>query len=278
MSTKVVALVALKAPIQRGKQRRADLSHLVYAQATWEWWCAKNKIELLIVDRTAGDKLMPNAPATLLRWFAPAEIMSTRPRGTRVAMVDADTMIRWDTPDFFDHYDNGCLCAGRALNPIWVNETIAAFQPLFPGVVLKASQYFNAGVVLAGYSHCELFSRFGDFCVENFPRLKAIFHESNVGTDQTPLNFMVRRDRKKVCYLHLAFNFLSCFWWPDEAARMAFEETANPDWRRFDAELLASAKPFSFINWGYIWHFSNTLAARERVMAETWRRVRHHYR
>jgi len=262
----------------RGKQRRADLSHVAYARATWEWWCGKNGIEFTIVDRTPGDDLLPTAPATILRWFALAEIIRTRPVGTRVALVDADTMIRWDTPDFFDIYDNAWLCAAPGVNKAWIKDTIAAFQPLFPGVVMKPERYFNAGLVLAGKPQLELFSKFGSFCVERFAEIDKICRASNVGTDQTPLNFMVRREKQKVLFMSFAFNLMYCFGWRDLATRMEFEDNLKPDWRSFRSKALALPNAFDFLNQGYIWHFTNTVAARRRVMAETWKIVRHFYR
>jgi hypothetical protein len=277
MSAKVVVLTALPAPVRRGAERRADLGYLAYSRPTWEWWCARHGIELLLLDRAPATGLPPTAPATILRWFAAAEILRTRPRGTRLAMVDADAMIRWDAPDFFDCYD-GRLGAVRSQNQAWIRESLAAFQPLFPGVVVKPERYFNAGVVLAGKPQLQLLECFGEFCMENLPRLERVFQASNVGTDQTPLNFIIRRERHRVLELPIALNLTFCFGWRDAATRIEFEENPDPDWASFEAKVLAYAKAFAFIEWAYIWHFTNTVASRSRVMAETWRWVQHHYR
>jgi hypothetical protein len=60
--------------------------------------------------------------------------------------------------------------------------------------------------------------------------------------------------------------------------RRQYESGAKPDWSRFERWASASRQAFAFIDWGYLWHFTNTVTARSRAMAETWRRVRQHYR
>ena len=34
---------------------------------------------------------------------------------------------------------------------------------------------------------------------------------------------------------------------------------------------------FDFVEFGYVWHFTNVIALRSFVMRETWRRIRHNY-
>jgi len=38
-----------------------------------------------------------------------------------------------------------------------------------------------------------------------------------------------------------------------------------------------AGRAFDFVEFGYIWHFTNVVALRSLVMGETWRRIRHNY-
>ncbi len=275
MKTKVVAMVAIKGNLTRGAQKRSNLEYLPYARATWEWWCAQRGIEFIVVDQTEGVELLPGAPPTVQRWFAPREIIEARGPETQVAVVDADTMIRWDAPDFFD-LAGEALTAVHGMSMGWAGRSIAAFQHLFPGVALAPEDHFNAGFVVLGARQLEVLSAFGRFYAQHRAELEAIFRSADVGTDQMPLNLVVRREREPVHFLGREFNLLHCFGY-DRPTRLEFEIDPSPDWTTFEQKAFALPLAFAFIETGFIWHFSNTVAARTRVMAETWRRVKGHY-
>lgn len=194
-----------------------------------------------------------------------------------MALVDADTMIRWDAPDFFELCDRS-LAAARGTNPGWIQRSMAAFQPLFPDVSLPIEEYFNAGVVMISSAQLPTISAFMEFCCNNYTELDAIMHGGfgDVGTDQTPLNLFFKREGESIMFLPRVFNLLHCFGYT-EAGRIEFEFNSDPDWTTFPEKVYGEPSAFAFIEAGYIWHFTNTIAARERVMAETWRRVRAFY-
>ena len=73
-------------------------------------------------------------PPTFQRWLAPEAIIGERGEDTVVAIVDADTMVRWDTPDFLEGARG--FSAVKAVSTIWIANSIRAFQPLFPDVSL----------------------------------------------------------------------------------------------------------------------------------------------
>lgn len=269
-------MVALEGGVPRAGHRRDDLAHLPHARAAWEWWCRAKGIDFVLVERLA-DTFPAGTPATFRRWAVPEMLLSQRPAGARVALIDADTMIRWNAPDFFEIHDAG-FCAVRDGSDEWIRTSIAAFRPMFPGVALGPGRYFNAGLVVVGREQLGLLSAFRRFCRSRLEELLATSSSGNFGTDQTALNFMVRRERHPVRWLPPEFNLLHCFGWSDRETKARFESSPDPDWGLFDRVVLGRPGTFDFIDWGYVWHFTNTVAARSRAMAETWRRVRHHYR
>jgi len=116
---------------------------------------------------------------------------------------------------------------------------------------------------------------FLDFSVKNWPRLDAAMASGNVGTDQTPLNFMVKREKEPVFFLPRPFNFVNCFAMPEELSRLG--QGARPDPALFAEKAAAHPWAFDFIELSYIWHFTNVVTMRSLVMGETWRRVQSNY-
>lgn len=271
----VVAMVALPSPIRRGRSVRRDLRHLPYAMASWQSWCKRHGVEFVLVERVDGRLVRPDAPATYQRWFAAGDIVSQRAPGTRLALVDSDTMIRWDAPNLFDHSPAG-LGAVRGKHNGWIRESISAYQNLFPNVVLEVERYFNAGMVVLGSEQLEFLATFCGFYSENDHALEAIALSHDVGTDQTPLNFVAVREHEPVKLLDDRFNMLACFGMPNEELarleRRAFDSTDE-----VSSDVRLRDEWFGFIDKGYIWHFTNTFATRRAVMAETWRRVERNY-
>jgi hypothetical protein len=271
---RIVAMTAIPMNWQRGGQQRGGLAYARFGQATWRWWCRRNGVEFVLLDRPLGGEAFSLMPPTVQRWLAPAELLGTSLED-QVAVVDADTMIRWDAPDFFSQARGG-LAAVRGNDPAWIHASIEAFGPLFPGVSLPWWEYFNAGLVVLGPAELPVLRTFVEHQLHHRVELMAIQRRANVGTDQTPLNLTVRQAGRPVTFLPPPFNLLNCFapplplraellhgdrpLDPEELARRAFNDAA-----------------FAFVKYGYVWHFTMMVAAREQIMAETWRRVRANY-
>src|SRR5205807_5546836 len=99
----VVAMAAIPGGVRRGATVRMDLRYSVYAIATWKWWCRRRNIEFVLIDRPElADPDLQDIPPTFQRWISLARLIAKSGPDTRVAMVDADTMIRWDAPDLFE--------------------------------------------------------------------------------------------------------------------------------------------------------------------------------
>lgn len=271
MPRNLVALVALERAVKRGGVERRDLSCVPYAMHTWEWWCRKHDVDFTVVENSAAGACVPHAPATVLRWFAARDMIGARAVGTKVALVDADTMIRWDTPNFFALASSG-INAVNALSLAWVSRSMAAFQPLFPGVALSPQRYFNAGFVVLGHPQLRVLSEFCQFYMSNEPALQSIFGAGDFGTDQTPLNFVVHAQREPISFLPKEYNFLHCYGRTEDGPFRPTVRLGLAEQSRALAE-----RAFRFIELGYVWHFTNVVRSRTAVMRETWHRVERHY-
>jgi hypothetical protein len=274
MRRKVVAMPVIPGQLhRRSRVRRSDLDHARFSQATWQWWCARHGIEFLVLDRPLGDGEHALMPPTFQRWLAPEPIIRERGEDTVVAVVDADTMVRWDTPDFLE--DARGFSAVRASNPLWIADSIDAFQPLFPDVSLPWWQYFNAGLVVVGAAQLHILRTLLSFAASRWPELEAVMRSGDVGTDQTPLNFILRREREQLRILPPPFNYQHCFPMNDALHTLEEDPVSNPG--AFAAEGFSQSWAFQFIKLAYVWHFTNVVTHRSLVMQEVWRRVAGHY-
>src|ERR1700694_4873896 len=225
MSKKIVAMPLIPVAIKRAGGIRANLGYAKYAQATWRWWCEQHGMEFVICDEALGGNEFAQMPPTIQRWFIPELLIRKHGAGTRVAVVDADTMIRWDTPDFLAASHG--FAAARGTDMRWIARSIRAFQPLFPGVTLPWWEYFNAGVVVLGEGQLSALRAFLEFASRHWPQLNAAMLSQDVGTDQTPLNFVLRRESQAVELLAPPFNLVHCF--PVTRALAAIDRGPSPD-------------------------------------------------
>jgi hypothetical protein len=272
MPERVVVMPALPGTLRWGLREAPDLSCLKYGVATWNWWCRQNGAHFVLL-KTRLDPLGCAMPPTVERWLAPRQLIAQYGPDTRIAMVDADTMIHWKAPSLFEAAGPG-LSAVRDECASWVHASIGAYQHLFPEMALPWWEYFNAGVVVLGSGQLGFLQTFVDFWRGNSAALGAVQHSGDYGSDQTPLNLMARRLGETVRILPPPFNALHCVpmelaWRVDQLAEGNDPETV--------ARILSRSGPFTFVDYGYVWHFSNVSAARAAVMRETWERVARHY-
>jgi hypothetical protein len=273
MRRKVVAMPLIPGQLLRSGMQRYDLDHARFSRAAWRWWCDRHGIEFLVLDRPLGSGDHSLMPPTFQRWLAPELIIRERGEDTVVAVVDADTMVRWDTPDFLE--DARGFSAVRAIHASWIFRSIGAFQPLFPGVSLPWWQYFNAGLVVVGAAQLRILGALLSLASSRWPELEAVMRSGDVGTDQTPLNFIVKREGEQLRILPPPFNYLHCF--PMSEALQVLDEEPAADPTAFAAEAFAQPGAFNFIKLAFVWHFTSVVAHRSLVMQETWRRVAGNY-
>nr|MDT0663178.1 hypothetical protein [Micromonospora sp. DSM 115978] len=273
---RVVVMAAIPGQVRRGADTRTDLSYVPYANATWRWWCDRNRVEFILLDKPVEDRLLDEAPPPMHRWSAAARVLRSAPAGSQVAVVDADTMIRWDTPDFFALAGDS-LAAVRARDPHWIVRSVEAYRSFFPGVSLPWWEYVNSGLVVFSTAHAHHLTALVDFYHRHRRQLTAVQQRSDAGVDQTLLNFVVRAAKEPVHLLPPPFNLLSCV--PLNNLIGAYLETARQESARQALlhRIMTMPETFQFIEYAYVWHFTSSVATRREFMRETWRRVRSHY-
>lgn len=271
MQRKVVVMAAVPGATVRPPKARGDLTYVKYARATWEWWCRRHEADFVVIDAPSPEAEYARMPITMQRWITVHRLLDQRGGDAQVALIDADTMVRWDTPDFFARA-RGFSAVADPSAP-WIFRSIGAYQHLFPGTSLPWWEYFNSGFVVVGAAQRRLIEGFVAFAVANWPPLDRLMKKGVYGTDQTPLNFFVRRENEPVCLLPPPFNFVHCF--PLKGDLSAMEADGRTD--QFGEAISVPPLPLDFIDFASVWHFTNVVKLRALAMGEVWRRVHHNY-
>jgi hypothetical protein len=260
--------------VRRGSVTRSDLSYARYSRATWEWWCREHGADFVVIDTAPSDGVFAQMPPTLQRWVMLDRVLAERGPDAQVIAVDADTMIRWDTPDIFERA-RGLSAVADPTPPEWIVQSISLFRHLFPETSVPWWEYFNAGLVVFGAAQRRVLHAFADFAGTHWTELQAAIKQGGLGTDQTALNFIARRENEPVFLLPRPYNLLHCF--PMDRELFELEGSPTPDRELFAKKAFSRGWAFNFVDYGYVWHFANIVALRSLVMGETWRRIRLHY-
>ena len=274
MRKKLVAMPLIPAQAQRGSSVRADLRYATYARATWEWWCRRNGAEFVALDRPLGTGAFSQMSPSLRRWLAPQMLVDAYGPDTQIAMVDADTMIRWDAPSPFDAAGGG-FAAVLDTGPRWIHQDIKSYQHLFPDVRLEWWEYVNSGLVVFGAAQLPTIAALLDLIAGRWPELRQMHASGRVSVDQTLLNFVLKQQREPVTLLPPAFNLVRCI--TMNSRLWAWENGPSRDEKSLAAVLEAMPEAFDFVDYAYVWHFTNVVKSRRIVMEHVWRRVCGHY-
>lgn len=223
-----------------------------YAVKSWEYYCKKYNIDLLIIDENIGQFDYPIWNKELCYKFGQGY--------DKIGLVDSDTMIRWDAPNIFDlvneekFYGVNDLCD---LN--WLFGSISDRQRFFPDVNININKYLNAGVLFFGKKHLPLFESFLNFYLENKDEIQAI---KGGGKEQTLLNFWLQKNDVEIEVLSPEWNLLSIH------RKNMFQN----NW-----QLKIDPIPY-FMKYAFVWHFTGfPIEDRVRLMEQTWDAIKQNY-
>ena len=256
-----------------GSLAKANLEFARYSIATWTYWCKHNQAEFVLLEEPLGGEEFRDLPPTFQRWLAFEDLVKRFGPDAVFAFVDADTMIRWDTPSIFDLAGDD-LTAVKDWNSPWVHRSIKAFQPFFPDIRLNWWEYFNAGMVILNSRHMELIRALTGFALENKRNLQPLLRAWQ-GDDQTPFNFLVKRFGFRINFLDPRFNMIHCV--PNSQELFALENQGQSVIVPGDTPVDLPPSQLDFIEMGYIWHFTNVVRTKSLVMAKTWSYIRGAY-
>ena len=185
-------------------------SYSDYSLKTWKHYCDRIGAKLFVMNEPIHDP--DKMKVTWQRWYVHDLLEHNNIDYDKVFMVDLDTMIRWDAPNIFEDEWIGknsdfAACVDND-NLGWVKDSVDGYQHLFNDVSLDWERYFNCGVIFMTKKMAKISKAITDFYFDNEEEILKLQHETlKKGSDQTPVNYMVRKEGYPITYLSRKWNF-----------------------------------------------------------------------
>ena len=199
---------------------------------SWKHFCKKYDHEIMTMEQPVTD--MKYMGVIWQRYYLFDILDANQLKFNQILIVDADTIVHPDCPDFFEMTDNKYTMVHDDGDFDWIIRSMENYQkhlfvdePLF-----NWYEYFNSGFQIVNYSHREFFNTMKDFYHGNFRQIQWCQKKYGVGTDQTPLNYLIRKHNIEMTALPYSYN-MSC---------MAGKEVVNEQMQHTKA--------------GYVMHFN----------------------
>ena len=223
-----------------------------YCIKTWEYWCKKNNVDL-IVNKTHDERFgRPTWNKEL--------IYEIGKKYDKIGVIDSDTMIRWDTPNIFNQFTNEFCGVNDIADCNWVLNSLKVYKKFFPNISIDPMKYMNAGVIFFSNKHLKIFKQVLDFYLLNQEELDN--WNKGGGREQTILNYFLEKNNVKKKFLSYAWNLLSIH---------------RKDMFKHNWQLNLNNTPY-FIKYGYIWHFTGfPIEQRINIMNQTWDIIKDKY-
>ena len=220
-----------------------------YCLNTWKPWCDKNNTDLIILNEPISDTSYTKP--TWQRWYVWDILENSGLDYEKIALIDVDTMIHWNSPNIFNEItDEIGVCVDND-NIGWVSQSIKGYKHMF-NTNVDWTEYFNCGMIILHKSSKKFCNKIIKFWENNHQDLVKLQDTLRKGTDQTPVNYIAKN--YKVKYLNKKFNL----------THLNRKEILNN---------------LDFIDCGYIWHFNGfDKSHRTPLMKQTWEKIKHNYK
>jgi lipopolysaccharide biosynthesis glycosyltransferase len=124
----------------------------------------------------------------------------------QILMVDSDTIVHPNSPNFFELSENK-YCG--VVNPLsdWILRSIEVYSKAIfkEDKMVPYYNYMNGGFQIVNKEHKDFFKIMTDFYHSNKPELLELQNNYHLGSDQTPLNFLL--DINKISCKLLSYKF-----------------------------------------------------------------------
>ena len=190
-----------------GKGRWSSSRHVPYQYSidSWSRWAKKNNAEVFVLK----DVLLPHEDMGLCwqRYYLFDILEANNIDYDQVLMVDADTIIHPDCPNFFELTEHKYTGVHNDGSYDWIFRSIENYSKyIFNNDTINWWNYINGGFQIVNKKHKQFFKNIINFYLNNRDNLINIQETFSVGTDQTPLNFLLNQNNIDVKLLSYEFN------------------------------------------------------------------------
>ena len=118
----------------------------------------------------------------------------------KIAIVDSDTMIHWDSPSPFDSIESGVYGVQDNANLRWLDESVTNYGgEFFPNFKIDLEKYINAGVVYLDNDSLSIYKKLREFYFQNQEKLDN--WNKGGGREQTLFNYLLQIDNRNSYHL-----------------------------------------------------------------------------
>jgi len=197
-----------------------------YSVKSWKQWCDKNDCELLVWE----DLLLPieQMKITWQRYYLFDILDNNDIDYNQVLLVDADTIVHPDCPNFFEMTDNKYCGVMNEGDYEWVLRSIRGFgDELFDGKRIQPWNYINGGFQIVNKTHKDFHRKVIQYYKDNSEKIIDTITKLKTATDQTIINFLLVENNIDVKILPDCYNLVdlcrknllyldeNC-WWTDD--------------------------------------------------------------
>ena len=159
-----------------------------YGIASWKNWCKKNNCEIYIME----DLLCPESEMliTWQRWQVLNILKHNEIEYDKVLVVDADTIIHADCPNFFEMVDDKFTTVLTDGDYEWVNRAINGYSKMFfnKDYCIPSYEFFQTGFVIINKKHKEFFDKVFEFYQSNSKMIIQSYETLLTGSDISLIN------------------------------------------------------------------------------------------
>jgi SAM-dependent methyltransferase len=189
--------------IDLGDDRNKSYS---YSINSWKHFCDKYNCELVVWN----DLLLPveEMKITWQRYYMFDILEANHIDYDQILIVDADTIVHPDCPNFFNETDGKYSAVRNNGSFEWVRRSMGGFSKLLfnDEVPFKVWDYINCGFQIVNKNHKEFFEYVRNYYLENQHDVQNAISQVKAGTDQTIINFLLRKQNIELNYLSSCYN------------------------------------------------------------------------
>ena len=186
-----------------GKETRPEYQLSI---KSWKKFCDKHGHELHVLQDPIVDQNLMNI--IWQRYFLFDILDHSSIKVDQVLLVDADTIVHPECPDIFSMTDHKYTLVRDDGDYDWIIRSMENYKKyLFSDLPLfDWFSYYNSGFQIVNNSHRNFFKTMRNFFEENQETISWCQKSFGVGTDQTPLNYLVRRENIDIKELSFMYN------------------------------------------------------------------------
>ena len=176
---------------------------------SWKYWCNKNDCDLVVFDTPICD--VKDMKITWQRYYAMEILDNSEINYDQVLMVDADTVVHPNCPNFFEMTEHKFTAVHNDGSYDWVLRSMENYHKhLFYDTEIPFNfwEYINTGFLIFNSRHKQFLKEFLNFYDEHKDLIINLQETYHVGTCQPVMNFFLRLKNIETKLLPYEFNMV----------------------------------------------------------------------